>query len=187
MSNLYLDSNFYIYDVTTTESNTDNPQYTILWAYTSNNKTMKFSIEIDSLITNVHSKGAVTLIGQNSSPVDKYQLGNAFTTPAVSPIHTSNTGTGLTVSLSVSDNGYATYEVVNPGFGYNVTDQITFDKNDFHRSELIVGGDFRGINVDVQLGVDGTDKKTINYFPSGLSKTSVAANAAAFISKIYGL
>lgn len=184
MSNLYADSNMYITEVT--ETTGDPHTYSVSWNYTSNNTLMDFTVLANTPITNVASTGKVISLGQNAIPADKYAENNTFTTVNISPKSTSNTGTGLTLQLSVAISGAATYNIVDTGAGYNVGDIVVFDKNDTHRSELVVGGDSTGKDVDVSLLVDATDKMGLEYFPPGLSDASVVANAVPLMNLEYG-
>ena len=184
MSNLYADTNMYITEVI--ETSGDPHTYTVSWHYTSNHTSSEFTVLANTPITNVTSTGKVLALGQNAIPADKYAENNTFTTVAISPKSTSNTGSGLTLELSVATSGAATYNIVDIGAGYNVGDVVVFDKNDTHRSELVVGGDSTGTDVDVCLFIDDTDKSGINYFPPGLSNASVVANAVPIMNLEYG-
>lgn len=184
MSNLYADANMYITEVT--ETTGDPHTYSVSWNYTSNHTSSEFTVLANTPITNVASTGKALFIGQNSTPRDKYAENNAFTTVNISPKSTSNTGSGLTLQLSVAANGFANYHIITQGAGYNVGDVVIFDKNDTHRSELVVGGDSTGKDVDVGLVVDETDKMGLVYFPPGLSDASVVANAVPLMNLEYG-
>ena len=179
MANLYSDSNFYISDVT--YHGGDTPSYNVIFTYTSNSVSSEFTVGADLLVTNAYCVGGVWSLGQSSSPRDQYALNNAFTTSATSVKSTSNTGSGMTASIQVHANGYADYTVSNKGTGYYVSDEVVFDKDAFHRSELILGKD-----EDVTLVIQTDDRVAYNYFPVGLSNASVVSNVVPLMNTHFG-
>ena len=173
MANLYADSNFYITEVNYGDYGGNN-SYDIAWAHTGNNVTGNFTVAADMLISNVYAVGRAYTYDNDSLFVGSFPSGNAFTTPDISQSATSNAGSGMTIRVSVDNDGNESISITNPGTGYYYSESVTFPATPMHRTK------------DCRIFINSDDREGINYFPVGLNDAHVVANAVPLMNVEYG-